>query len=149
MTNILTSNSEQSEEVKTAPLYWRLGSSIYRTEADAVYDWKNSETYRNTSYAPEPVYEQPCDLAEDGVCEAIDCCENITVITARKNYWIDQWSEVCNENQILVNQIKRNNAAMQQALYCLEDIFGKEKVDVGAINLLREAIKDSNYCFDV
>lgn len=30
--------------------------------------------------------------------------------------------------------------ACRTALYCLEDVFGKNKVDVGAINALRAAI---------
>ncbi len=33
--------------------------------------------------------------------------------------------------------------AMKLALDCLEDIFGKEKIDVGAINALRQAIADA------
>lgn len=33
--------------------------------------------------------------------------------------------------------------AMKLALNCLEDIFGKEKIDVGAINALRQAIKEA------
>ena len=35
----------------------------------------------------------------------------------------------------------KERAAMQQALECLEDIFGKGKVDVGAITALREALE--------
>ena len=33
--------------------------------------------------------------------------------------------------------------AMKLALDCLEDIFGKEKIDVGAINALRQAIAEA------
>jgi hypothetical protein len=33
--------------------------------------------------------------------------------------------------------------AMKLALDCLEDIFGKDKIDVGAINALRQAIADA------
>jgi energy-converting hydrogenase A subunit M len=37
-------------------------------------------------------------------------------------------------------QIIEQREVMQVALYCLEDIFGKNKVDVGAINALREML---------
>ena len=33
--------------------------------------------------------------------------------------------------------------AMKLALDCLEDIFGKDKIDVGAINALRQAIAEA------
>ena len=38
----------------------------------------------------------------------------------------------------------KERAVMQQALECLEDVFGKGKVDVGAITALREALEQSD-----
>lgn len=42
-------------------------------------------------------------------------------LTARANHWIEQWSEVCNENQRLLNQIERDTALLRQALEALEE----------------------------
>ena len=54
--------------------------------------------------------------------------EYITVLEDRANKYSDQ--------------LTRYRAVMEQALYVLEDLFGKDNVDVKSINALREVLRE-------
>ena len=42
----------------------------------------------------------------------------------------------------LLDRLTRYRAVMEQALYVLEDLFGKDNVDVKSINALREVLRE-------
>jgi hypothetical protein len=70
--------------------------------------------------APQP---QPCSPAEDGVCEALECCKD-TVVKLR----------------ITANElIERDTALLRQALEALENSRSLEPVDIDWVKGKREA----------
>jgi hypothetical protein len=80
------------------------------------------EKYTGYLYtAPQP---QPCNPAEDGVCEALECCKD-TVVKLR----------------ITANElIERDTALLRQALYALEWCEPAGTVGHGGIQARKQAI---------
>jgi len=78
---------------------------------------------------------EPCNPAEDGVCEALECR-----LHEQKEHWVEQWSEVCHENQTLLNRIDSDTALLRQCLEALEWCEPAGTTGHGGIEARKQAI---------